>query len=532
MQPSIEPSSSCGPPLAAGAPATLVEAFLALADRPGPWLYTGPGTAPHAYTGAAMVRLARGWRDGLRRVGVRPGDRVGVLLPNDERFVGAFFGALLAGATPVPFSWPVSSLDTARRVEALAPLVAAARLAALATDAALASSFPLPACVRPAVGAGADDERLRPEDPAFIQYTSGSLGRPRGALVAQRAAVTCVWSMGQAFGLGPADVGLSWLPLFHDMGLVGGLFCPVVFGFPLHLSTPGEFLLHPARWLARAAATGATIAAAPDFAWRLCARRAPPLDGDLSAWRIALDGAEPVHRSTLDAFTARFAGNGFRPEALRPAYGLAEHTLAACVYDPSRPADDRIDPLRRAPSCGPPLPGVELRVTDAEGRTVPAGVEGEIRLRSGSVMDGYVDDPVATADTIDDGWLRTGDLGVLVGGQLHVSGRLKELIIQNGAKFHPYDIERAAADAADATLAGAAAFSVPGPDREALVVAVEVPADRADGVERRVRGAVVEALGVRVDEVLLVRPGALPRTTSGKVRRGEVRALWERAHAG
>lgn len=532
MPPDARPplAAARGAPLAPGAPETLLDAFLALADRPGPWLHVGAPSAPRTYTGAAALALARGWRDALRRAGVSGGDRVGVMLPNDERFVGAFFGAQLAGGVPVPLAWPVSGLDSRRRVADLGPLVRAAGIRALATDAAFVDAFPVPAVLGPGLAGGGSDDRPGPESPAFIQYTSGSQGRPRGAEISQRAAATCVWSMGQAFDLGPADVGVSWLPLFHDMGLVGGLFCPVVHGFPLYLSSPGDFLLHPGRWLARVAEARGTIAAAPDFAWRLCARRVAPFDGDLSCWRVALDGAEPVHRGTLDAFAERFRVNGFRAESLRPAYGLAEHTLAACAYDPDRPADDLLGALRRSPSCGPPLPGVEVRVVDAEGRVAAEGAEGEVQLRSGSLMSGYAGDPIATAQALVDGWLRTGDLGVLQGGQLHVTGRLKELVIHNGAKFHPYDIERAAADAAGSALAGAAAFSVPGGEREVLVLAVEVPEARWTGMERRVRGAVVDALGVRVDEVRLVRPGTLPRTTSGKVRRGEVRALWERGH--
>ena len=514
--------SLVGTRLLPGRATTLVEAFLGLTDRIGPWLHVGPALAPRVYTGPQVVEEARRWRRALQEAGVRPHDRVAVILPNDERFIGAFFGTMLAGATPIPLSWPVSGLDAAKKLEGIRPLVEAADVRAVATDEAFVGCFERPVVTTPASRGEGVDILPDARDPAFLQYTSGSLGKPRGAVITQRAAMTCVYAMGQGLGFSEADVGLSWLPLFHDMGLVGGLFCPVVYGFPLHLMAPGEFLLHPARWLTRAAAVRATIAAAPDFAWRLCARRVTRFEGDLSAWRVALDGAEPVHRTTLDAFCERFGPHGFRPESLRPAYGLAENTLAVCCSPGQRAEDDSVVGTRSIPSTGGPLPGVEVRIVDAHGANLREGEEGEILVRSGSLMSGYFRDERASAEALRDGWLHTGDLGVVTKGALHVSGRVKELVIQNGRKFHPYDIERVAADAVDAKLAGAAAWSIPGVDGEQLVVAVEASAAFHDGAEKTVRGAVLEALGVRIDHVRVVAPGSLPRTTSGKVRRTEV----------
>lgn len=516
------PTYLVGQARALNGPSTLLDAFEALADRSGPWLHAGTQVAPRVFSAAELLTSARCWRRAIQAAGVRRHDRVAILLPNDERFVAAFFGAMYAGATPVPLSWPVSGLDAARKLAALRPLVEVADVRLVVTDPCFADAWSRPVLTAPDTRPDGPDILPDPGDAAFLQFTSGSLGRPRGAVISHRAAMACVRSMGQAFALGESDVGLSWLPLFHDMGLVGGLCCPVVYGFPLHLMSPGEFLLHPARWLTRASTVRATIAAAPDFGWRMCTRRVSSFAGDLSAWRIGLDGAEPVHRATLAGFTERFAPHGFRADTLRPAYGLAENTLGVCIYDPTRPGDDQRVGPRTIPSVGGPLPGVEVRVVDASGSPAGEGVEGEILVRSGSTMDGYFRDEAATAAAFLDGWLRTGDLGLVHRGQLYVSGRAKELVIQNGAKFHPYDIERIAADAVDAALAGAAAFSVPGADGEALVVAVEASSGAVDGAERRIRGAVLEALGVRIDRVMLVPPGSLPRTTSGKVRRTEV----------
>ena len=518
--PEVSPVELIGPPLPALPFSTLAQALRALEDRPGPWLTVVQGKADRVFTGAELLALARAWRAAARAAGLTRGGRAVVLMPNDERFVAAFAGTLLAGATAVPLAFPATLSNPAEAIARLAPLVAAADPAVVLTTPELAQGWPVPAVTAPAPAPDQDEVLPEPDDLAFLQFTSGSMGRPKGAAISHRAAMACTVSMGTAMGLGPADVGLSWLPLYHDMGLVGAMLCPVVFGFPLHLMRPGEFLLHPGRWLERAAAVRATVAAAPDFGWRLAARRLRGSPGDLSAWRIGLDGAEPVHRSTLDDVQAALGPHGLPATALRPSYGLAENTLGVCILDTSRPGPDLEMEGRRVPSCGGPLPGVTVRI-DA-----PEGEAGEILVRSASLMQGYFRDAEATAAALREGWLHTGDLGVLSGGQLHVTGRIKDLVIQNGVKFHPYDIERVAADAAEATPNGAAAFARDSEEGERLVVVVEVPARRQEGVEKRVRGALVEALGVRVDEVRTVAPGALPRTTSGKVRRPAAAALF------
>ncbi len=528
MLPSPPLASLTGPPLAAVAPVTLVEALHRLAERPGPWLHVGPGNAQRVYTGAEVLDLARRWRTALTEAGVRRGDRVALLLPNDERFVGAFFGAHLAGAAAVPLSWPVSLLDAGRKIEALRPLFGVADVRAVVTDPAfdkamLGEVAQAAVVTEPAGVATGADVAPDPEETALLQFTSGSTSLPRGAEITHRALSTCVRSMCQQNEFTDGDVGVSWLPLFHDMGLAGGLLCPVVFGFPFHLMTPGEFLLHPGRWIQRFADVRGTCAAAPDFAWRLAARRVLNFKGDLSAWRIGLDGAEPVHRSTMDAFFARFGPHGLAETVLKPAYGLAENTLAVAIYDPRRPAPDVTTSLRSVPSVGGPLPGVSVRVL-RDGVVGPEGHEGPIQVRSGSLMRGYFRNEAASSAALTDGWLNTGDLGVVQGGQLYVTGRAKEMLIQNGTKFHPYDLERVATDSVAAAMAGAAAFSTPGADGERLVIAVEVPAAFSGDVTRTVRGAIMEDLGVRVDVVLALAPGELPRTTSGKVRRGDAAA--------
>lgn len=511
---------------------TLTAALHHLGTRPGPWLTVVQGRIERPLSAADVISLAQRWRTAAQAAGLGPGDRALVLMPNDEDFVGAFMGTLLAGAVAVPLAYPGTLTNRADAIARLQPLVAAADPTVVLTTDALAEGWSMPVVTAPADQAAGPDLEPAPDDLAFLQFTSGSMGRPKGAAITHRAAMACTVSMGTAMGLCTSDVGLSWLPLYHDMGLVGALFCPLVFGFPLHLMRPGEFLLHPARWLERAARIGATVAAAPDFAWRLAARRHRKPPGDLSSWRIGLNGAEPVHRSTLDAFADTFGPHGLPQTTLRPSYGLAENTLGVCIHDPANPGPDLTWDGRLVPSVGAPLPGVSVRIV-VDGELAEPGQQGEIQVQSSSLMQGYFRDPETTARTLQEGWLHTGDLGVISGGQLHVTGRIKDLVIQNGVKFHPYDIERVAADAAQATPNGAAAFARTQADGEGedLVVVVEVPLRRQEGAERRVRGALVDVLGVRVDHVLTVAPGALPRTTSGKVRRPAAAALFGGAHA-
>ncbi|NOY24362.1 MAG: fatty acyl-AMP ligase [Oligoflexia bacterium] len=510
---------------------TLSAALWHLEGRPGPWLTVVRGRDERTMTGAQVLDLARRWRTAAQDAGLKPGDRAIVLMPNTDSFVGAFMGAVLAGAAAVPLAYPGSLSNRADAVARVQPLVETAKPSVVLTTPDLAEGWSVPVVTAPAPEAVGSDAVVSPDDLAFLQFTSGSMGRPKGAAITHRAVMTCVTSMGTALSMSGDDVGVSWLPLYHDMGLVGGLLCPVVFGFPLHLMRPGDFILHPARWLQRAAAVGVTVAAAPDFAWRLAARRHRKPPGDLSTWRIALDGAEPVHRSTLDAFSSTFGPFGFPSTALRPSYGLAENTLGVCIHDPDSPAADLVWDGRALPSVGAPLPGVKVRIM-AEGRLVGEDEQGEIQVQSGSLMQGYFQNAAATSAVLRQGWLCTGDLGVISGGQLFVTGRIKDLVIQNGVKFHPYDIERVAADAAQATPNGATAFARPSGSGEELVVVVEVPARRRQGVERRVKGALVENLGVRVDQILVVAPGALPRTTSGKIRRPAAIAMFRDATAG
>ena len=522
MQSRIASLPALAPPVS-----SLPDALAAVATSSRPWLTFHVGGEQNHLTGRDAHALAQGWAGALRGAGVEAGARVLILLPNGPDFVGGFFGAHLAGAVPVPLAWPFFPEPAAKRVAHLAPVLAAARPQAVITTVDYAGGgWPCPALTAPAAPAG--ELRASATHPAFIQFTSGTTGPGKGAVISQAAAVYNAWAIGAALGVGPTDVGLSWLPLFHDMGLVGALLTSLLYGYRLHLMRPGDFLLRPERWARLLAETEATLAVGPNFAYDLAAKKTrQPERLALGRLRHALNGSEPVHRSTLDRFYRHFAPAGLVPRVGRPVYGLAENTLGVAFGFDEAP--DLEWQGRPVPSVGRPLPGMTVEVRDEAGQAGAQGVEGEIVVRGPSLMDGYFEDPIGTAEALRAGWLHTGDLGVVHRDQLYVTGRRKDLIIKGGVKLHPYEIERVVAAAEDVPPGGVAAFSMPDADdgSELLVVALELKTRAREGAEVRVRGRLVEALGLRPDRVAVLAPGALPRTTSGKVRRGACRALLE-----
>ncbi len=500
-----------GPPPAR----TVAAALKACAADHRPWLTFHRGPSAYTLTFAEAYGLARRWASALREAGVRPGDRVAVIQPNDVGFAGAFFGAQLAGATPVPLAFPVVAAAGERNSALIAAQVKCADVSAIAAhpDYTAAGRFG-PRVVSAAAPGESPADDSSDEQPAFLQFTSGTTGLPRGAVITHRAAIASAHAMGLALGLGPSDLGVSWLPLFHDMGLVGVLLCSLLFRFPIHLLSPAEFLLRPARWLELLAATRATMTVGPNFGYELAVRRARG-DFDLSHLRRALNGSEPVHRATIDGFERRF---GARPGTVLPVYGLAENTLGVAFSDGG---PDLQVAGRAVPSVGKPLPGIEVRA--------PLDEPGEILVRGPTLMSGYFRDPEASALALRDGWLHTGDLGVIRDGRLYITGREKDLVIKGGRKFQPYDIERVAADAVDSPPGGVAAFSVPNDatGTEDLIVLAELRRRTGDeAAVRAIRGRLLEELGVRPDQVRLFGPGALPRTTSGKVQRRACAALY------
>ncbi|WP_306397491.1 AMP-binding protein [Telluria beijingensis] len=511
-----------------------------------------------------------------------PGERALLLYPPGLAFVTAFFACLRAGLVAVPAPLPrrhgseqhlrallvdadpALALATREAAPALAPALAGGRTHLLCTDAAdvdLAPlSAPLPAPL-PAVEADAL---------AFIQYTSGSTIAPRGVEVGHASLAANVAMIRAAFGFDADSVMVSWLPPFHDMGLVGSIVVPVSVGFRSVLMAPATFLRQPLRWLEAIDAYRATCAGAPDFAWDLCARRVTQRDKarlDLSCLTVAYNGAEPVRAATVRRVFAAFAECGLKPGAIFPCYGLAEHTLLAAggprgqaprtlAISQSRleagqvREADRSDPdARELVSCGPPAPGVDLLAVDPDSaRPAGAGRVGEIWLAGAAVARGYRNAPAAAQACFEarlaDGagpWLRTGDLGFVRDGELYITGRLKDLVIVNGRNLYPQDVEMLVEEVAGFVEPNrCAVFGVDDGGQERLAIVIE--ADRAlvrlarrgqadgaclarlDALAQRIRSAVASRFGTTVALVVLVRPGTFPRTSSGKVQRALCRA--------
>lgn len=524
----------------------LVERWQAAPDRTVVTLLTASGFQP--LTGSALMQLARRWAGGLAARGVEPGDRVAMALGTSEDLLGALFGTWWLGAAVVPLA-PVNPRQApAAEAERLARALEAAkaRLAVFPQETqALFETAPVPLVAPEGLSGQEGPEAPYPTRKlAILQFSSGSTGHPKGVALGDAQIAANLASIQSVVQATEADRGVSWLPLHHDMGLIGTLLYPLAAGFELYLMAPEHFIMMPWLWLQALTGTRATLTTAPNFAYQLLTKLSPArLEGtDLSSLRVALAGAEPVRPETLEAFAQRFGPMGFRREAFVPTYGLAEATLAVTMTRAGEgPAYDRIsseryrDEHRAVPvaaddpqarlltSVGEPLPGYKVSIRDEDGQPVPERQVGEIWVQAPSLMQGYYGMPELSAEVLQDGHLRTGDLGYLADGKLYVSGRLKDLIIKGGCKYHPQDLEGVVETNAEVRAGGTAAFTV-GEGDERLVMVVETKAQEGLGeLSHRIRSQVMEAAGVRLDEVVLVRPQQLPKTTSGKIRRQEAR---------
>jgi 1-acyl-sn-glycerol-3-phosphate acyltransferase len=538
---------------------------LAEGDRPHVYLYDPDRPVEEVsfgrlWTGAAAV--ARG----LRERGVERGETVALVLPTGLDFLQSFQGILIAGAVPVPL-YPPARLDQLEEyLVRQTKILANARARCLIT---IPQAMPIAGMLKksapslrevtaphelvqsaPDGGAGATGAG----DAALIQYTSGSTGDPRGVLLTHANLIANIRAAATAIALEPTDVGVSWLPLYHDMGLIGSwLFC-LYHGIPLALMSPLAFLARPERWLWAIHERRATLSAAPNFAYELCARRIPDraLEGlDLSSWRCAANGSEPVSWDTLDRFTRRFGRHGFRREAILPVYGLAECAAGLCVPPVGRgPLLDRVarlpyerdghatpaSPEERSPlrfvSVGAPLPAHEVRICDSAGNDVPDRVVGRLLFRGPSAMAGYYENPAATAAvTHPGGWLDSGDLAYRAGGELYITGRVKDIIIKGGRNLIPQEIEEITASVEGVRKGCVVAFGVTDPTlgTEALVVVAETrvaePEARAQ-LEAAIVARLAAEVGMPPDRVVLAPARAVPKTPSGKPRRGATRDLY------
>ncbi len=496
----------------------------------------------------------------FRSLGLKKGDRLAMIIPEGEDFVLSFLGAVRAGIVPVPMYPPLAlgKLDT--YVETASRILTSSGAKMLLTTKQVA---PVVWSLVSKVSTMQDlllvdklremdeptdddlsDVQLDGSDPCFLQFTSGSTSDPKGVIVSHGNLVANAHAiMYDGLNCDPdTDKGVSWLPLYHDMGLIGFVVAPLYAHVPVVFIPTLTFVKRPNSWMETITKYRGTITFAPNFALGLASKRVTPKrleQLELSSLRVVGCGAEPINAETMRTFTETFAPAGFNKNALMPAYGMAEATLAISFDRLDRPfrsiqidreayeADhtaivvdhDGIELV----SCGTTFPGHEVRVMDDNGNFSVDGQVGEIVMRGPSVTHGYFGNSEATGDLLKDDWLHTGDLGFVHDGEVYVSGRKKDLVILNGRNYYPQAIEWEVEQLEGVRRGNVVAFSVPGKSSEELVVVAETKHQDKDAVAADIRKAVHEAFGVRPRDIFLCGAGSLPKTSSGKLQRRKTR---------
>ncbi|MDP9072671.1 MAG: AMP-binding protein [Actinomycetota bacterium] len=543
--------------MSSDAPATLATRIARAAEGSGAITFLSPDPdGAQRVPWSELHTDARAVGAAMQARGVEPGHHVALLGPTSRALVTAIQATWLIGATVVVLPLPM-------RLGSFDEFVAQTRARILSADASLLVVDPdLAAFLEPMAGdppralmselRGRGDDLLTPapdcERLAIVQFTSGSTADPKGVMLTDRHILANLDGAMAAAQFDPeSDVVVSWLPLYHDMGLLGLLTIPMITGIDLALAGPQDFMSAPARWVEWLSRYRGTATAGPNFSYALATRALRRLsDLDLSHWRIALNGAEPVDPATVEAFCAAGAAHGLDPGAAFPAFGMAEITIAGTFPEPGRglrtdvvdrrllESDRYAAPVsggtasRALARLGRPVAGLEMRICDPQsGATMAEREVGELQIRGTSVTSGYYKHPEATAAAFDGEWLKSGDLAYLVEGELVVCGRLKDVIIVGGRNVFPEDIERAAA-AVDGVRAGnVIAFGVHGRrGKEAVVVVAETRADDPQPVRKAVAARVLDVVGLPPEEVVLVPPGSLPKTSSGKLQRSVCRARY------
>lgn len=500
---------------------------------------------------------------GLRERGLKEGETVAIMLPTHPGFFYTFLGTLLAGGIPVPIYPPfrMHMLEAYAKIERR--ILNNAEVRILVTfDQAETLSRLLQPFVRSLNHVTTVAELLQPQELqsishpksnhfAFIQYTSGSTADPKGVLLTHHNLLANIQGYGKAIAVTPEDVAVSWLPLYHDMGLIGMWLGSLYYGIPLILLTPFTFLNHPERWLWTMHYHRGTLSGAPNFAYELCIRKidASLIEGlDLSSWRIAANGAEKIYPHTLKQFADKFANYGFKRQALLPVYGLAESTVALTIPPLNR--EFRLDDVERKEfeekrlanpatennaltfvSCGVPLAGHEIRIVDDEGNVLPERHVGNLEFRGPSSMQGYYNNSRATQAVYHEGWFDTGDLAYQAEGELFITGRRKDLIIKAGRNLYPAEIEELVGNVPDVRQGCVAAFGAIDAKRgtEQLIIVAETREKNKNNREQiidNIQETISVNLDIVPDRIILVPPHTVPKTSSGKLQRAACKTLY------
>jgi fatty-acyl-CoA synthase len=524
------------------------------------------GNATESVSWTQLHHEARAMAAQLQARGVGPGDHVALLGPTSRLVVTAIQATWLAGAAAVMLPLPM-------RLGSLEEFVVQTRGRLHSSDARLCLIGPaLAGVVEPApkdpplipLDQVAHGQAGRFEAPApdaealaIIQFTSGSTAEPKGVMLPHAQVGANVEAICEGLKVTPDDVIVSWLPLYHDMGLIGCLTVPMVTGAWVALASPQEFMSSPSRWVEWMSSYRGTCTAGPNFGYALAARAMARMNGlDLSSWRVAFNGAEPIDPATVEAFCATGERHGLDPRSVFCGFGMAEATLAVTFPElwtgfttdaverstlegerAAVPADPKAKGTRRLARLGRPIGDLEIRIVDPEPssqtpRLLGEREVGELQVRGSSVTPGYYANPEATAEAFtSDGWLRTGDLAYVAEGDLVVCGRSKDVIIVGGRNVYPEDVERAVAGVAGVRPGNVIAFGVEGSrGREGLVVVAETRQADAEGLRRAVADRVRHSVGLPPRDVVLVGPGSLPKTSSGKLQRSLCRQRYLEAH--
>jgi 1-acyl-sn-glycerol-3-phosphate acyltransferase len=532
--------------------------------------YLADGKAPEAITHGELWTGARRIAAGLRALDLEPGRPVAIMLPSGRPYFEAFMGTLMASGVAVPLYPPTRIHRLEEHIRRQARIMVNAQASVLVTfeevkkiGGLLKSLLPdLRAIVTPGELArepGGERLRARKGDLAFLQYTSGSTGDPKGVMLTHSNLLANIRAMIRGCAATPAETFVSWLPLYHDMGLIGAWLAVMCAGARLVLMSPIAFMGHPARWLRAISDWKGTLSAAPNFAYEICARKLDDVDLkglDLSSWRVAFNGAEPVHSETLERFATRLAPYGFRREALAPVYGLAENSVG--VTFPPAGRGPRLDRVKRQEflekgraepagpddthvlafvGCGSPLATVEVRIVDEVGREAVDRAQGRVEFRGPSATAGYYRNAAATRRVLDRGWLDSGDLGYVAEGELYVTGRTKDMLIRGGRNIHPQELEEAVGNISGIRLGFVAVFGMRDAhsSTERLVVVAETRTTQREDRERlvsKIWDLSSELLEAPPDDVVVVPPGSVPKTPSGKIRRSACRELYEKGELG
>jgi 1-acyl-sn-glycerol-3-phosphate acyltransferase len=512
-----------------------------------------------------LAEAARLVAAGLIERDVASGDRVAVMLPTSIEFFVAFFGILYAGAIPVPIYPPMQLSQIEDYVRRQAGILRNSAACMLITP---PEGLRLGSVLRGQVSDVARVESVAnlstgtaqpisivsdASATALIQYTSGSTGDPKGVVLSHDNLLANIRAIGRAINATSADVLVSWLPLYHDMGLIGAWLGSLYFGAPFYVMSPLSFLARPQNWLWAMHRSRATISAAPNFAFERCLDKVddPEFAGlDLSSLRFLANGAEPVSVQTLQRFCDKFAHFGFRREAMAPVYGLAESAVSLTLPPPGRgPVIDRVDrqtltrdgkaELARADdanaidivACGQPIAGHEIRIIDELGREFGERREGRLEFRGPSATSGYFRNEAKTRELFHDGWLDSGDRAYMAGGDVFITGRVKDIIIRAGQHIYPQEIEDAIGAIVGFRKGDVAVFGVEdrtfGTERVVVLAeCAETDASLRHALQSQAQQAATAIVGAPVEEIILVPTGTVPKTSSGKIRRAAARALY------